>query len=754
MNGELKMKKKLSAVLFSLVLVVGLLPTTAWAEATDDTTATSLPDAVDGVITLTEDVDLTTTKAMIVEGENVTLDLNGHEIKAANTESTGIEVYGSLTLKDSTDTAKNGTGTGKIWSDTEYKSTPTGYCVIRVFGNGSFTMDSGLIDTATAISDNTNRGNFAVGFSNLSGNTATVTINGGHIKAGWYAVAGNGSSSMGVGNIIVNGGILESVADYGLYLPQNGTTTINNGVIYGEAGGVALNRGTLIVNDGTITSKGTGDTGTWGDGTGNLNTAAVNVNAKYGDASVVINGGKLVAEKNALLLTNNTSHTSTISVLGGTFSSDPSQYVDSTKNAVKTENGYVIMAKDSGAVKDESGTTTETKTEVTETGSTVTETVTDTNGNTTVTEVVRDTDGNVTTEVETSTQVTESEGATTTVETKKVADKTTGTVTETDKTETKTEDKTTTVETVTTTGKDDTAEVVTTKTINDIANNVTATTTVKDNTATTEAEIGTGDLPKTVTVDATAAEKDAENVSVAEVTLPAETVSELKDAVNDKIVDQVVISTDVATLTIDNTALKTLTSVNGDLVLQVAQKEIADDADKAVKAVYELTATVGAESVFKDATKDANGSIAISVASDAPTNGNTFVVYYVTDDGVKTAIPSEYKDGLLTWTTNHFSTFEVQEVAVTTPDIDKKTDTKKDTDTKTDVDQKTNSTTETKKTTETDDAQTSLIAPKKDTKAPATGDDSNLTIWIAMLAIGGSAATATLMAARKRKQDQ
>ena len=117
----------------------------------------------------------------------------------------------------------------------------------------------------------------------------------------------------------MNGGILESTADYAIYHPHSGTTTINGGVVFGAAGGVSLNRGKLIVNNGIITSKGTGTTGDWGDGTGNQNAAAINVNAQYGSTSVEIKGGKITAEKDAILLTNGKD--GTISVSGGTFSS-------------------------------------------------------------------------------------------------------------------------------------------------------------------------------------------------------------------------------------------------------------------------------------------------------------------------------------------------------------------------------------------------------------------------------------------------
>lgn len=336
--------KKVTSILMAFVLMLTLIPT-AWAEGKS---AGTMPELKDDVYKLENDVDLTSKTLTIDAKDNVTLDLNGHSIKVSNTESGGIDVYGKLTLMDSTDTAKDGTGNGKIWSDTQYTGLPTGFCAIRVCGNGHFIMESGLIDTATAISNNTANGQFAVGFNNASSDTAaTVTINGGHIKAGWYAVSGNGSLNMGTAKVVVNGGVLESVADYALYLPQNGgKAEINGGVIYGAAGGIAINRGELTVNNGTITSKGTGSTGTWGDGTGNLEAAAINVNAAYGDAAVMINGGKMIAETNALFITNGTKHNGTITVTGGTFSSDPTAYLAAGYTASENNGTFTVVPKD------------------------------------------------------------------------------------------------------------------------------------------------------------------------------------------------------------------------------------------------------------------------------------------------------------------------------------------------------------------------------------------------------------------------
>ena len=288
-------------------------------------------------VTLLDNIDISTTGLTISAERTITLDLNGHTLKVANTDAGNIKVCGKLTLKDSTDTAKNGTGTGKIYTETPYIYGTQDKVMIATMSGGEFTMESGLIDAASFTTDNANVGHFAVSVQNDNGN-ATVTINGGHIKAGWYAIAGNGQNSSFEGNIIVNGGILESVADYAIYHPHAGTTTINGGVVFGAAGGVSINRGKLVVNGGTITSKGTGTTGNWGDGTGNQAAAAINVNAKYETTTVEIKGGTITAEKDAILLTNG--RDGSIAISGGTFSSAvPEEYCADRYIPTQNEDG-------------------------------------------------------------------------------------------------------------------------------------------------------------------------------------------------------------------------------------------------------------------------------------------------------------------------------------------------------------------------------------------------------------------------------
>ena len=315
----------------------------------DSTKYETLADAVrlaakGKTIKLLDDLDISATGLMVAANKTITLDLNGHTLKAANTNTGNIKVLGKLTLCDSTDTAKNGTGTGKVLTDTPYIYNKQDKVLIAAMDGGTFTMESGLIDTASSIADNANDGQFAVSVQNEHAD-ATVIINGGHIKAGWYAVAGNGTDVNYNGNITVNGGILESVADYAIYHPHAGTTTVNGGVIFGAAGGISINRGKLIVNDGTITSKGTGTTGNWGDGTGNQQAAAINVNAAYEATAVEIKGGKITAEKDAILLTNG--RDGTVAVSGGTFSSEvkPEYCAEGFVPARNTEDGtYGVKA--------------------------------------------------------------------------------------------------------------------------------------------------------------------------------------------------------------------------------------------------------------------------------------------------------------------------------------------------------------------------------------------------------------------------
>lgn len=263
------------------------------------------------------DVDMTTDGNLTVnEGKDIVLDMNGHSIKGANANNKNILVRGKLTLKDSKENS-----TGKIYSEDPYKS-GVDKALIYVDRNGKFVMESGHINTV--LPNSVANGQFAVG----SFGNSTVTINGGTIEGGYSAITGFGDPKDNT-NITINGGTLICPMDYAIYHPQPGKLTINKGAtIYGGAGAICMKSGELEINGGTLTSKGKGNTGNWGDGTGGLGNAALNFCKPYGNVKATIKGGTITAEGDAVLIDAKPTEgkTVTLAIEGGTYSSDVSKY--------------------------------------------------------------------------------------------------------------------------------------------------------------------------------------------------------------------------------------------------------------------------------------------------------------------------------------------------------------------------------------------------------------------------------------------
>ena len=261
----------------------------------------------DDVVQLLDNVDLMATGLAIAE--NITLDLNGFNIKAGEQIDNDILVPAGkkLTLVDNSANAE-----GKIYTEQAYTGAVTGYGLVRVAGE--LLMQSGNI-YAVIESNPADLGQFAV----VIAAGGKVTVEGGQIKAGWYAISNNGLNSGST--IIVSGGELISTADYAIYNPSaNSTVTVSGGVVYGAAGGIAMNRGELTVTGGTITSKDQGTTGTWGDGTGGLSNAAISASGKYESVEVEISGGTIIAEGTAVMITNGTTNPVEVAISGGQFS--------------------------------------------------------------------------------------------------------------------------------------------------------------------------------------------------------------------------------------------------------------------------------------------------------------------------------------------------------------------------------------------------------------------------------------------------
>ena len=268
-------------------------------------------------VTVLNDVDMTTDGNLTVyAGKDIVLDMNGHSIKGANANNKNILVRGKLTLKDSKENS-----TGKIYSEDPYK-TGVDKALIYVADNGEFVMESGHINTV--LPNSVDNGQFAIGaFDNCK-----VTIKGGTIEGGYSAITGFGDPNDNT-TITINGGTLICPMDYAIYHPQPGKLTINEGAtIYGGGGAICMRRGELEINGGVLTSKGGGNTGSWGDGTGNMHNAALNFSRLYGDVTATIKGGTITAEDDATLIDAQPTEGKTLSlaISGGTFSSDVSKY--------------------------------------------------------------------------------------------------------------------------------------------------------------------------------------------------------------------------------------------------------------------------------------------------------------------------------------------------------------------------------------------------------------------------------------------
>ena len=293
--------------------------TTYYAQV-GETRYTTLQDAVDAAtagqtVTVITDVDMTSGKNITVkEGQNIVLDMNGHSIKGANADHKNILVKGKLTLKDSKENS-----TGKIYAETPYQEGIYDKPLVEVINGGEFVMESGHINSVPA-------GNhqFVIGAYYNS----KVIINGGTIESGWYAINGSNDEYQSP-TITINGGTLVSTSSYAISHPHSGTLTINSGaVVYGAGGAIDMKRGNLVVTGGIMTSKGKGNTGKWGEGTGDPDKAALNFCAPYGDVKAIIKGGTITAEGDAVLIDAQPTEgkTATLAIEGGKYSSDVSKY--------------------------------------------------------------------------------------------------------------------------------------------------------------------------------------------------------------------------------------------------------------------------------------------------------------------------------------------------------------------------------------------------------------------------------------------
>ncbi|MBQ9511150.1 MAG: hypothetical protein IJR55_05610, partial [Clostridia bacterium] len=192
-------------------------------------------DETETLITLIGDCGITSNAGYTVNAkQNIVLDLNGHVLSSAAalaSSSALITNKGTLTIKDSTDTAKNGSGKGKLTTSAtnpDMQACP-GYANNTITNIGTLTLESGTIEMAAG-------GKATYPVDNNSGSASAVfTMNGGHL----YNFFTNAlrmfcNSDQNDNIVVINGGIVEG---YGALWMQNPNHS-------------KANKGQLIINDG------------------------------------------------------------------------------------------------------------------------------------------------------------------------------------------------------------------------------------------------------------------------------------------------------------------------------------------------------------------------------------------------------------------------------------------------------------------------------------------------------------------------
>ena len=623
MIGMIK-KRGLTVVITLAMVVVGCaccIPSDASAETvqidvvgnttqTYDNIQNALDSTVGSLVILKTDVDASASKVTI--SKDVTLDLNGHKLKTNNNVDQGIYINANASLRviDSSDGAKDGTGKGAIYVDKPWATGTNGSNMIQV--EGKFVLESGLIYSVIE-DDAKNKGHFGVG---VFGN-GQVTINGGRIESGWYAISGNGNDT-GSMKVIINGGVLISTADYALYNPcENAKYIINGGVVSGAAGAVAIRAGELEINGGQVSSKNLGDTGNWNDGTGGLGNSAIAIESNYGQVSVKINNGTITSDVPDIFIIKET-YSYELAIKGGSFSSDVSKYLAADYDQMLINGFYTVFLHKE--TTDDSGTTT---TEIVYPDGTKETEVKDASG--TVTKETERPDGTKETEVTDATGA--SQKTTTSTE---VVDEVKISIT-------------TVVE------KDSDGNVVSAESkagfTADSDGNVS--TAVVEATITAMESSGESDLSKTISIESETEEITFEEAAVTAISSSGAVLEFTNKA---------------GTLTADQGVISTLADQSYSLTLSFSETE-NDTLSKAQQKVVGDSTAYSLALIRSDGVTihNLNGTVTVSVEY-TPSEGTSLSdiqVIYVDDNGKMEAIDTEYDSGILTFHTEHFSCFMI-----------------------------------------------------------------------------------------------
>lgn len=375
-------------------------------------------------ITLLREVDLGSDRVTI--NKAVTLDLNGCTLTSSNATNTLWLEASRVTVQDSKGNGKiqnTGSGSNNIAVVVNGQGTEAYFKSGTVSGNYAVFIQNGAKAVIDGGKYTGTYGINTVGTSDEANKTA-VEINGGEIQAVAFAVAGNGSADYT--ETVITGGRLESTEGNVIYHPQVGDLTIKgdaeligpNGVQYCGAGTLTIAENAVITatlpftefptkpasqgdgstDDGaalSVVSRGGGYQGEGQTMTVNItggtltsrNNAAIavyrlervdgqwttNENTKIVSylAALTVSGGNFSAGSKKDAFEIDTRAADKISVTGGYFTSDPSDYVPENAEpklfvVASDKTGYAYMVTTTAPTEVDPIVTEKTETEVSE----------------------------------------------------------------------------------------------------------------------------------------------------------------------------------------------------------------------------------------------------------------------------------------------------------------------------------------------------------------------------------------------------
>lgn len=369
----MRMTKKVTSLVLAVLMVVSMMAVMAVSAsaATTITTAGDFDAAMQagGEYVLGADInlnDINKTYSTVPAGKEVTLDFADYTLTAYY----GIENDGTLTLKasgnggiDATRIAIDNFGALTVESGTYTSTKSGGYATVwseegcnTVINGGTFTNTSAegygvyiFKNSNTTINGGafTAGGWVICGWSQTSNATVTIT-KGTFTSTGNAVLSGNGTAGANGNTWTIKGGTfnanatIEDTDGYlacAIYAPNDDTWTISGGTFNVKDGVAVCQRaGTVEIKGGTFNVTGDGTKGKVGDsrvvipsGSAVVYDSESNYPAQSSEDATTISSGTFNTKQDPIAMVKaNDSDPDRVTVTGGTFAGDASDYVDLT----------------------------------------------------------------------------------------------------------------------------------------------------------------------------------------------------------------------------------------------------------------------------------------------------------------------------------------------------------------------------------------------------------------------------------------